>query len=476
MHPMNPLFHSRRAFLRRSAQLAFTGVALPTALSLAAMGEAAAFDATDYKALVCVFLYGGNDHANTVVPYDLASHSRYAAIRTDIALPRNALTASRLVPAVPRSDGLQFALHPAMTGLAGLFNAGHAAVQFNVGPLIEPLTRAQYEAGSARVPPKLFSHNDQQSFWQSAAPEGATTGWGGQIGDLALSANANTLFTCMSVTGNTVFLSGDTALSYQVGAGGPVHIEGLNGWIYGSDAVGRAAAQIVQATRRHHLENAYNAVTRRAITAETALNAVLAQNPADSAAFAPLYGIANQSLARQLLMVARLIAGRHTLGLKRQVFFVSLGAFDHHGGLMASHADLMGQVSDAMTGFYNATAALGVSQAVTAFTASEFGRTLTSNGDGSDHGWGGHHLVVGGAVQGGFYGSPPPVSVGDDLGNPDDQWHVGQGRLLPSTATDQYTATLARWFGVAPGEMGPIAPNLGHFGGAAYPVNLGFLG
>ena len=371
-----------------------------------------------------------------------------------------------------------------MTGLAGLFNAGHAAVQLNVGPLVEPLTRAQYELGAVRQPPKLFSHNDQQSYWQSSSPEGSTVGWGGHLGDLALSSNSNSsLFTCISVTGNAVFLSGDSALSYQVGPGGAVHIDGLDGYLFGSNAIGAAFSKLVQASRSHRLEQAYNGVTKRAIGAETAITAALGQVPASGSAFKPLYDIANQNLASQLLMVSRLIASRTALGPKRQVFFVSMGGFDHHGGLLSGHAELMAQLSQGMTAFYETTRLLGVQNAVTSFTMSEFGRTLTSNGDGSDHGWGSHHLVAGGAVngvaatQGGFYGKPPPVSVGDDLNNPQDQWHVGQGRLLPTTSVDQYAATLAQWFGVNGTEQARIFPNLANFTVAnGYPPNMGFMG
>jgi uncharacterized protein (DUF1501 family) len=488
MHLLQPHLHTRRAFLRRAGQLAFTGAALPTALNLAAMGEAAAFNATDYKALVCVFLYGGNDYANTVVPYDNASYDLYSAIRQGntgrtaggIALGQAAMAPTALVPTVPLAGGLQYALNPTMTGLAGLFNAGKAAVQLNVGPLVVPLTKAQYNGSDRKnfpLPPKLFSHNDQQSIWQSSSPEGSTIGWGGNLGDLALAGNANSLFTCISVTGNTVFLSGDSALAYQMSTSGAVKINGVSGNVYNSATVKSAMGQLVQQARSHVLENEYNRVTARAIGAEGVVSGALAGFPAANAPF-NAFPAAN-GLADQLKIVARLIAARSTLGAVRQVFFVSVGGFDLHDNLIAQQGPLLGKVSDAIAAFYNATVALGVDGKVTAFTASDFGRTLSSNGDGSDHGWGSHHLVVGGAVKGAaFYGTPPPVSVGSTSA-PQDQWHVGQGRLLPSTSVDQYAATMASWFGVASPEMVGILPNLGHFGGAAgrpdYPVNLGFM-
>ena len=484
MHLLQPAQHTRRAFLRRSGQLALTGSALPFALNLAAMGEAAAFEATDYKALVCVFMYGGNDYANTVVSYDDASYNAYSAIRgggagqtaSGIALARGDLAATLLTPASALADNRQYALHPSMRGLAGLFNGGQAAVQLNVGPLVAPLTRAQYSSPDRKaypLPPKLFSHNDQQSIWQSSSPEGSTVGWGGNIGDLALSSNANSLFTCINVTGNAVFLAGDNALSYQVSPGGAVAINGVKNNVYGSSAVRTALSTLVQQARSHTLENEYNKVTARAVGAEAQVTSALG-----GVALSTVFPSPN-SLADQLKTVARLIGARNALGTRRQVFMVSIGGFDLHDNLISQHPALLGKVSEALAAFYSATAELGVANKVTAFTASDFGRTLASNGDGSDHGWGSHHMMVGGAVRGkAFYGTPPPVSVGN-TGAAQDQWHVGQGRLLPSTSVDQYAATLAKWFGVADNELDGILPNLRRFGAPAgrpdYPRDLGFM-
>lgn len=488
MYLLQPEHVSRRAFLRRSAQLAFTGAALPTALNLAAIGEAAAFGATDYKALVCVFLYGGNDYANTLVPYDSTRYAQYAQIRGDgrtdgtasgIALARNDLAATLLQPTTALSGGMQYALHPRMGGLASLFNAGQAAALLNVGTLVAPTTRAQYTSGSVPLPPKLFSHNDQQSVWQSSAAEGSTTGWGGRMGDLALSNNTRSLFTCMSVTGNTVFLSGQSALAYQVGTGGAVKINCVTNNVYRSAAVRDVLAQITrQAGSNHLMEQAYTDVTSRSINAEGAITSALTGAGADGASFAPFTNdvLANNSLASQLKMVARLIAARSDLGNKRQVFFVSMGGFDMHDNLLSGHNTLLDRVSQAMAAFQQSMVNLGINDKVTAFTASDFGRTLTSNGDGSDHGWGSHHFIVGGAVRGkAFYGKAPPVSVGNGTGS-EDQWHVGNGRLLPSTSVDQYAATLARWFGVPPSELPDLLPHLRNFGGSDYPTDLGFMG
>ncbi|WP_296510097.1 DUF1501 domain-containing protein [Rhodoferax sp.] len=490
----------RRAFLRRSGQLALTGTALPFALNLAAMGEAAAFNApgNDYKALVCVFLFGGNDYANTLIPYDDANYNLYSTIRGGgsgqtaggIALAKSALTPTLLSPSVALTDSQgqttrQFALNPAMTGLAGLFNSGKMAVQLNVGPLVKPLTRTQYNS-SDRVtnprPPQLFSHNDQQSIWQSSSPEGSTVGWGGNLGDLALSnsLNSTSVFTAISVSGNAVFLSGDTALQYQVSStNGAIKIRpATNSTVYGSAAVATAINNMLRENRAHKLENEYNAVTKRALDAEAAVTTALAL--AEPSTVFP-----TDSLGQQLKMVARLIKGRSQLGARRQVFFVSMGGFDLHDNLIRDHGGLLGRVSAAMTAFYNATDEMGLANQVTAFTASDFGRTLASNGDGSDHGWGSHHFVVGGAVNGKrFYGEAPPINVTDGTGSPRvysaaEQWHVGQGRLLPRTSVDQYAATLAKWFGVTDAEMPGVLANINNFGTPAgradYPWDMEFM-
>lgn len=471
---------SRREFLIQSGQTAMGGLALPWLVNMAGMGEAAAFSASDYKALVCVFLFGGNDYANTVVNFDNTSYGKYFAIRgaSDVLIQQSALTATELMPTVPLPNGLKYALHPAMTGLTGLFNSGKAAVQLNVGPLIVPLTRAQYNLKDFRnfpLPPKLFSHNDQQSTWQSFAAEGATVGWGGKIGDLAAGNNTDPMFTCVSVTGNNVFMSGVSTQQYQLSSSGTaILVNPATSSFFGQTDIRTAFVNMLQQQRSHQLENIYTTVTRNSMSSASRVNSGLA-----TVSMATAFP-AGSSLASQLRTVAQLIGARNTLGAKRQVFMVSLGGFDLHDYLDTRHAPLLQQLDQAMTAFYQATVELGVANQVTAFTASDFGRTLSVNGDGSDHGWGSHHLVVGGAVQGAaFYGKPPPVSVGNTSAA-EDQWHVGQGRLLPSTSVDQFAATLAKWFGVTDSELSLLLPNLKNFGVAGgrpdYPVNLGFLG
>lgn len=440
----------RREFLRRAGTLGLAGTAAPWALNLAALGEAAAATAPgDYKALVCVFLYGGNDHGNTLVPYDSASYNAYAAIRQTLATPREQLAATVLGQTI---GGRQMALAPQLGKLKALWDAGRLGVQLNVGTLIQPTTLAQYKAQSVPLPPKLFSHNDQQSVWQSSSPEGATSGWGGRMGDLFLSGNGSATFTCVNASGNAVFMAGKQAVQYQVSTSGAVPINGVTKPLYGSQACSDALKALITADRSHWMEAELNRVVARSITAQGAVSAGLAGVPALQTVFDT-----TSSLSAQLLMVARLIAARQSLGATRQVFFVSIGGFDTHDFLLDQHPGLLTAVNDALASFYAATVELGVANQVTTFTASDFGRTLTSNGDGSDHGWGSHHMVLGGAVKGGrYWGTLPSVTVN----GPDD---VGQGRLLPTTAVDQLGATLATWMGVSPTDLPTVLPQIANY-------------
>jgi uncharacterized protein (DUF1501 family) len=451
---------SRREFMKRLSALSCAGAAAPWALNLAALGEAAAADATGYKALVCVFLYGGNDYANTLVPYDSASHALYATLRGSVATARDALAGTVLSPAVALPGGRQYALAPQLAPLRPIFDAGQMAVMLNVGTLVMPTTKAQYQAGSVLLPPKLFSHNDQQSVWQSSSPEGSTSGWGGRMGDLFASSNGNATFTCVSVSGNAVFLSGTSAVQYQVSSSGSVPLTGVRSPLFGSSACSDALRAMVTASRTHLYEAEHTRVMKRSIDADASLTTALSGQ-------APLNTVfpAGNGLAAQLSMVAKMIAARSTLGAKRQVFFVSIGGFDNHDSLVEDHPGLLTTVAGALQAFHAATVELGVASQVTTFTASDFGRTLTSNGNGSDHGWGSMHFVLGGAVQGRrFYGSAPAVANN----GPDD---VGQGRLLPTMSVDQFGGTLGRWFGVSDTELNTVLPNLRNFS----TRDLGFM-
>jgi uncharacterized protein (DUF1501 family) len=457
---------SRRSFLKRASALSVAGVAAPWALNLAAMAEASAATASDYKALVCVFLYGGNDYANTLVPYDGASYAAYQQMRPSFAYAHAALSPTVLKPSATPLDSSgmahTYALAPELAPLLPLFDAGRMGVILNVGTLVQPTTKLQYTNKSVKLPPKLFSHNDQQSVWQSSSPEGATSGWGGRIGDLFESGNGNATFTCVNVSGNAVFMSGKSAVQYQVSTGGSVPLAGLKAPLFGSSACSEALRTLVSQPRAHLLENEYSRVTKRSIDADTVLTGALASSPALATAFP-----AGNNLADQLKIVARMISAGPALGARRQVFFVSMGGFDTHDAMLTAHPGLLGGVAGALAAFQQATVELGLADNITTFTASDFGRTMSGNNDGSDHGWGSMHFVMGGAVKGQrFYGTAPVVANG----GPDD---VGQGRLLPTTSVDQLAATLGKWMGVSDSDLLGMLPSLVNYNVSAR--NLGFV-
>jgi uncharacterized protein (DUF1501 family) len=500
---------SRRLFLRHAGTMGtLVGAsAAPLALNLLAAGTAAAQTAPDYRALVCLFLFGGNDAYNMVLATDAASWANYAAVRNQapdsIALlapgtapnpGAGAGSPARLggvLPIAPaRPQGRSFALHPVMGSLQALFDADkRLAIVPNIGPLVMPTTKAQVGQRSHPKPANLYSHNDQQNTWQALGPEGTTRGWGGRMGDLLAAQNGKPVFTAVSAAGNAVWLAGDTVQQYQVGSNGAIRMgtDG-NGRIFGSADVGAAMQRIVSATRGTHLfERDLAAIHRRAIDAEAALRSAL--KPASDPMFgtAPVSGSYNPSndpklqydnpltgtkavnpLAQQLQVVARLIdaAGSAGVQARRQVFFVSLGGFDTHDSQNRNHADLMARLAHALRYFDTTLGAMGARGNVTTFTASDFGRTFTSNGDGTDHGWGAHHFVMGGAVRGGdLYGSFPVLGAKNANNNNFDSSpnQLGNGALLPETSVDQLGATLGRWFGVGDGALLDLFPNLANF-------------
>ena len=471
---------SRRAFSRALATAAATGpAAAGLALNMAALGSAAAQSASGYKALVCVFLFGGNDNANTVLATDTTSWNAYVAARGTIAgggiglaapgsadgvLPLAPLHATG-GPSAAVNAQRAFALHPSMSGMQRLFDTERrAAIVANVGTLLEPVTRAQFVAKTARLPPNLGSHNDQQSQWMSFANEGARVGWGGRLADLFAANNADATYTAVSVAGNTSFLSGGDVLQYQVGNNGAVRIETLSGTHFGSTTIGNAHRALITASGTHLLERELARIANRSIAARQKVSDAFAATPvALSALPRP-----DNSLAAQMYTVARLIAARSALGVaSRQVFFVSAGASDPHSNLLATNGAIVARVSSAMEYFDRAMGALGLQDHVTAFTASDFGRTFTYNGDGTDHGWGSHHFVVGGAVRGkDIYGRFPELGVGTpDTTN-------SRGVLLPQISLDQYAAALGRWFGATNTQILDIFPNLASFGSGGTPDAL----
>jgi uncharacterized protein (DUF1501 family) len=507
---------SRRVFLRHAGVLSAAGAAAaPLALNMAALGSAAAQSAGDYKALVCIFLFGGNDSLNMVLPTDAASWANYTAVRNQapdsIALlapgtaPVGTAAAGSparlggVLPIAPANpQGRTFALHPAMGALRTMFDTDkRLAILANVGPLIMPTSKAQYAQSSYPKPASLFSHNDQQNTWQTFKPEGATIGWGGRLGDLLAARNSRSVFTCISASGNAVWLSGQTVQQYQISANGAIRLGAdANGRVYGSTDVAAALQRIVTGTRGGHvLETDLAAVSLRSIDAEATLSTAL-KAPSD-----PLFGTAPASgtynaandpklqydnpltgakslngLAQQLQVVARMIdaASAAGIGAGRQVFFVSLGGFDSHDLQNRNNADLMARLAHGMRYFDTALGAMGAQTKVTAFTASDFGRTFTSNGDGTDHGWGAHHFVMGGAVKGGdVYGNFPVLGAKNTNNNNFDSSpnQIGNGSLIPEISVDQLGATLARWFGVSDADALTVFPNLANFS----TRNLGFM-
>ncbi len=443
---------SRRAFLRQLGHYASLGAASRVALPLSLLSSAAAEAATDYKAVVCIALGGGNDYANTVVPYDTASYATYNSLRSTIALAQANLAATALSPANPLAGGLQFALAPELAPLKTLFDAGQLSLMMNIGTLIAPITKAQYLAHSVPVPPRLFSHIDQVKYSQTLIADQAT-GWGGRIEDLLMSSNSEAAFSAISASGNALFLTGRNAVQYQVSTRGATAISGLNGTIYGSTAVGSALNSLVTGSSANLLEDQLGAMARRSISAETLMAGALGT----TSPFASLFP-ANNSLAAQLQIVARIINAHAALGTGRQVFLVSLGGFDNHDHISTAHPVLMNTLATAMSAFHAATVQMGLSSSVVTFTTSDFGRTLTSNGDGTDHGWGSHHLLMGDAIQGGrILGTPPTLANN----GPDD---VGQGRLIPTTSWDQLAASLGTWMGASSTALATVLPDLANFG------------
>jgi len=448
----------RRAFLQRLSALSMLGTAAPWALQLSAMAEAAAATATDYKALVCVFLYGGNDHANTIIPFDLPSYSALQQIRPGLIIARDRLIDNQLTPQTTLSSQRAYALAPGLEPLVPLFHSNELAVLLNIGTLVEPTTKAQYLTKSVRLPPKLFSHNDQQAFWQTSATEGTPSGWGGRMGELFMASQSNANLTAISVSGQAAFLSGRTLRPYQIAAAGPTPVTGINAALFGSMQASSLLKTLLTTDQSHALMQEWVTTSKRSLDLTDTLSAALA-----TVNLATPFPLAS-NLSDQLKMVARLIAARNTLGLKRQVFFVSMGGYDTHDNQAATHPSLIAQVGYSLAAFQAAMKELGLSQQVCTFTASDFGRTLTSNNDGSDHGWGSSHLVMGGAVRGGeFIGTPPTIAVN----GPDD---VGSGRFIPTLSVDQFAATLGQWFGLSTSEQLALVPNLANFGQKTLPI------
>ncbi|MGY0194608.1 DUF1501 domain-containing protein [Leptothrix sp. BB-4] len=510
---------ARRTFLRQLAALGagVTPGALPLATLLAASSQVSAQTAGGYKALVCVFLAGGNDACNTVLDTRTAPWAAYQTVRNQAPDSLALLAAGTPADTSPTAGvlarlggvrplaitGAGLALHPCLSQLAQIHDTRRRlAIVANVGPLIRPTTKAQYASPSHARPPKLFSHNDQQNWWQALSPEGARSGWGGRIADALMGGNTQAMFTSVSISGASIWLAGEQARQYQLSNNGAIRIGGTGTTLFGSTQARAAMERVMTGTRADGSRRVSNLlaldhgdVVRRSIDAEASLSAALqaagmapwgtpvsgtATYSADADPLLrwthPLTGaVAANGLARQLQMVARCVQAAPALGITRQVFFVTLGGFDTHDGQNRRHAELLAQLDHGLNYFDNVLAALGQSANVTTFTASDFGRAFTSNGDGTDHGWGAHHLVMGGAVQAGLHGVWPTLgpknTANNDFDSSPDQ--LRNGALLPTTSVDQMGATLAGWMGVGATDLGRIFPNLANFDASVR--NLGFM-
>jgi uncharacterized protein (DUF1501 family) len=445
---------SRRRFLRAAAAggLLYAFGRTPGTVTAHAAGLGGF---SDYKALVCVFLFGGNDSWSMVVPRSGAEYDTYAASRRNLAIARDTL-----LPITPL-DGTDFGMHPSMPGLASLFESGRCAIVANVGPLIEPTSRDQYRNKGVLLPPQLFSHNDQQTQWHTLrGRRQSRTGWAGRVADaLAASLPGQQLPTNVSLSGTTLFQAGTSAAPYVMGEAGPQAFKA-----FGTTAtqLARRAAfeRLLAAEQPSVYGREFAEVNQRAMSQAGVVNAALAAAPALTTQFP-----ANSSLATQLRTVARMIAMREQLGMSRQIFFVATGGFDTHNGQLEEQPGLLGNLSSSLAAFHAATVELGVATSVTTFTQSDFGRSLTSNGNGSDHAWGGVQLVIGDGVKGrAVYGEYPVLEIGGER-------DVGGGRLIPAVSSDQYVATLARWFGIPDERLANIAPSIGNFS----VRDLGFL-
>jgi uncharacterized protein (DUF1501 family) len=492
----------RRKFLQHSAALSAVP-AIPFSISVAdAAGPITpSADETGYKALVCVFLFGGNDNHNTIVPYQGAEYTAYSNLRGGLASVNGlALPQSSLDAVTQRLGTSGLALHPAMTRLASVYNSGKMAIVANCGPLLDETTLTQYNSGAHPLPPQLFSHSDMQMHWQTMIPDQpADTGWGGRLADVFRLAATGRLPVGIALANGGLFMKGDVSVPYSITPmryeSGAINLKSpvartpnaAISWNWTGSLPQQVFIDNYMAARPNLLEQQYAKTTRASLeigefvrdamyNVDANDNYTLKNNPNGA------LNIANWAttnpLAAQLHSVAAMIAARSALGTRRQVFFVSLGGFDNHGDqfgnnggtktlLAGKHFVLLNYVDQALKMFYDATASMGVADQVTTMTMSDFGRTIKSNGAGSDHGWGGHYFVLGGKVKGGkILGVQNPG--GADTGYfpwpsqiaPRD---VGEGRLLPTIASDAYAATLSRWLGADNTEVAQIFPNLSRF-------------
>ncbi len=451
---------TRRQFLGQAGCAGLSALPiLSTLLNLKFAGSIASAQTTpgsDYRALVCLFLNGGNDSFNMLAPRGAAEYADYAAIRQDLALPQAALLP--INPLNAAEVGRQLGVHPAMPELQQLFEAGNAAFIANVGTLVGPVTKAGYLSGADRLPLGLFSHADQIEQWQTSLPDARSgIGWAGRAADLLNSLNANPAVSMnISLGGSNVWQTGNSVFEYAITPEGAVGLSGYTKeWAAGSNALNQIRSAAVDGQLAQEYGNVFQrtfaGAQRSALDAYDLFAAATAPALPAGATFPP------SALGAQLRMVARTIAGRTALGANRQTFFVNFGGWDHHDEVLTNQSTMLPVVSQAVGAFYHALELLGIQNNVTLFLASDFGRTLSSNGRGSDHAWGGNTFVVGGAVNGRrIYGSYPDLYANNPL-------DLGRGRLIPTTSVDAYFAELALWLGVPRTDLPLVLPNVSRF-------------
>jgi uncharacterized protein (DUF1501 family) len=454
----------RRRLLRGLLGAGVGAAASPWLAPLAALAQTAPA-AGDYKALVCVFLYGGNDANNLLLPGDDARWAQYRSARGNLALARDRLLPLNAPGTAIDASGAPYALHQALPGVQKLYNAGRAALVANVGPLVVPTSQAQYRAGSVPLPAALFSHADQQTAWQAGTEANdlrARSGWGARLAERLLAAGTtNRAYAALSLAGGNLWQTGEASVGGTAAAGlTPYQLSasGRFGFDFydpaGADPLSAAIAATLAEPRSHLFEQAWLDVLGRSVQAQQALAGALSGQTALATAFP------RTDLGQQLQMTARLIGARGALGLSRQVYFTSIGGFDTHGGdQLGRQQQLYTEVDGAISAFSAAMDELGLGRQVTLFTASDFGRTLQGNGAGSDHGWGSHQLVVGGAVRGGQVLGQLPELV---LGGQDD---TGSGRWIPTTPVCQLGAALGGWMGASAAQRAEVWPELANFSG-----------
>lgn len=449
---------NRRDLLKSGAGLALTGLGLSqlSQLNQVQAAASAASPPNDFRALVCVFLRGGNDSANTIVPLSSGEYGTYAASRQNLAVPQN-----ELLPISPvTSVGTDYGLHPAIPELRDLFDNRRLSVVGNVGSLLEPVSKSQWINQNSPLPPHLFSHSDQQFQWEAGRGNpNNNIGWGGLVADRLKDLNAgSTLPLNLSLSGANTLQLGESSLPYSLGPEGSISLDGF----WGQQGVLRKVAfdTLLNKPNAHRFADVYSAVQSKAAYLDKLLSGALAEAPSLNVPFNP-----NESLDKQLELVSRICSVQAPLGVQRLVFLCELDGWDHHQGQLEEHPMLLGQLSRALGHFDSAMQELGLQDRVTLFTCSDFGRTLTSNGKGSDHGWGGHQLVLGGGVRGGeIFGQMPNL----EIDGPED---AGWGRTIPSASVDQFAATLARWFGLNETQLLEVFPNLSNFSSS----DMGFM-